>query len=176
MLFQSCKNILSYVASQVHPYIPAPLQNILPSLGFSSHQQLEQARRYACGILTSTSLDEDHWQVVDFVALRQMLGCPDENSFWLCAEEIRSGPAFLLGDPASDRILFEPPSFEEVYGTTGTLSTKDLDDFWEGYLARVSLLARRLNSDDTLYIILCGHGSPRGCLLVGDDYQMITIL
>jgi len=88
MLFQSCKNIFSYVASQVQPYIPAPLQNILPSLGFSSHQQLEQARRYACGILTSMSLDEDHWQVVDFVALRRMLGCPDENSFWLCAEEI----------------------------------------------------------------------------------------
>ena len=173
MLFQSCKNIFSYVASQVQPYIPAPLQNILPSLGFSSHQQLEQARRYACGILTSMSLDEDHWQVVDFVALRWMLGCPDENSFWLCAEEICSRPAFFLGDPASDRKLFEAPRFEEVYGTTGTLSTEDLDHFWEVYLARVSLLARRLDSDDTLYIVLCGHGSPRGCLLIGDDYDFV---
>ena len=41
------------------------------------------------------------------------------------------------------------------------------------YLERVCKLARRLASDDTLYLAVSGRGSPRGCLLVGDDFDFI---
>ena len=124
--------------------------------------------RYVVGLLASTSLDLDHWQAVDYVALRAMLGCPESNSWWLCGTDIRQGPGFLLGDPACDRIVFEPLPFEEVHDTTGIRSESKLVDFRIAYLQRVEEVASRLKGSDTLFLVLCGHGSMRGPLLLGD--------
>ncbi|KIJ93645.1 hypothetical protein K443DRAFT_111728 [Laccaria amethystina LaAM-08-1] len=172
MVFQLFKKILFFVASELHFYILVPLQKILSSVGLLRPLlPNQQGRRYACGILTSTSLEENYRHVLDFIALREMLDCPDKNSFWLCAEDFRSarGSAF---PPASNRI---PPKFEEAYEmeTTTSTSIDDLDDFLGVYLQRVKKLAGRLTSDDTLYLVVSGHGTLRGCLLVGDDFDFI---
>ena len=68
------------------------------------------------------------------------------------------GPAF---PSASYRIL---PKFEGVY--EGPI-LHDLDDFLPVYLERVCKLARRLTSDDTLYLAVSRRGSPRGVFACG---------
>ncbi|KIK00979.1 hypothetical protein K443DRAFT_7229 [Laccaria amethystina LaAM-08-1] len=136
---------------------------------------LRRDRVFACGILTSTGITKDnlenHWQATDFVAIQSLLNCAEGQSFWLCGTDIRSGPGFLLGDPACDRLVFDPPPFEEIFDTQDTSNPKayqKLSRFKSAYIRRVGETASRLTSGDILCLVICGHGLPDGRVVVGD--------
>jgi hypothetical protein len=134
-----------------------------------SSEVTEEGQRYVIGLLASTALRFNHWQATDFVALSALLDCPEENSSWLCGEQIRNGPGFLLGDPSCDRIIFEPPPFEEIFDTLEPIGTiKKLLQFRNAYLRRIRDLIPKLTPDDSLFLVICGHGSDRGGVFLGN--------
>lgn len=136
----------------------------------------EESRRYVVGLLTSTALTLDHWQATDFVALNALLDCPEENSSWLCGKEIRNGPGFLLGDPACDRIIFAPPPFEEIVDTVEPVGKiRKLIEFRYTFLQRIRNVVPKLTPDDTLFLVICGHGSEEGIVFLGNAYNHITL-
>ena len=75
---------------------------------------------HVCGLLGTynieggTMQDDDFWMATDFIALRHLLGARDDLSKWFCGKPIRTQRRFLLGDPACDQIVFDPPPFETV--------------------------------------------------------------
>ena len=86
---------------------------------------------------------------------------------------MRTASAYPLKTSARHGDLHFPPPLIEYYQSFKEVcegwTLDDLDDFWAVYLERISKLARRLMSDDTLYLAVSG----RGCLLVGDDFNFI---
>ncbi|EDR10556.1 uncharacterized protein LACBIDRAFT_325290 [Laccaria bicolor S238N-H82] len=146
------------------------------TLASDSPEMTDQTRRYVIGLLASTALKLNHWQATDFVALNALLDCPEENSSWLCGEEIRSGPGFLLGDPACDRIIFVPPPFEEIVDTVEPVGEiRKLIGFRYAYLQPIRDFVPKLTADDTLFLVICGHGSEEGIVFLGDAYHHITL-
>ncbi|KAF8516165.1 hypothetical protein BU17DRAFT_51089 [Hysterangium stoloniferum] len=128
---------------------------------------------HVCGLLSSTNMKNDHWQATDFVAMKTLIGCPDERAFWLCGTDIRSGPGFLFGDPDCDRIIFDSPPFETMMDTS-TLSK--LQEFATTFKTKLTKLALQLKPADTLCIVLCGHGcEDGGNLIIGDKTTQITM-
>jgi hypothetical protein len=107
--------------------------------------------------------DDDDWMATDFIALRQLLGARDDLSEWFCGKPIRMQRGFLLGDPACDRIVFDPPPFETVLDVEPELLAMS-------FLVAVSKASSRLSDGDTLVIILVGHGDDQGhAFVVGDE-------
>lgn len=134
------------------------------------------SRRLVIGLLASTALRPNHWQATDFVALYALLDCSEENSSWLCGEEIRNGPGFLLGDPSCNGIMFEPPPFEEIFDTAEPVGkTRKLVEFRCAYLQRIRDCVPWLNSHDTLFLVICGRGSELGVVFLGNAYNHITL-
>ena len=88
---------LSEEGDSTHHITPAPSDNCQPIEQSDSAHHItpasdtseEDSRRYVIGLLASTALKLNHWQATDFVALNALLDCPEENSSWLCGEEIR---------------------------------------------------------------------------------------
>jgi hypothetical protein len=96
----------------------------------------------------------------DFVAIRQLLGAHDDLSTWFCGTSIRTQKGFLLGDPACDRIVFEPPLFET------TVEPKLLEITFTSKVREASLM---LSAGDTLVIVLVGHGDDdEGSFVIGN--------
>ena len=110
------------------------------------------------------------------MALNALLDCPEENSSWLCGEEIRNGPGFLLGDPYCGRIIFEPPPFEEIFDTLEPIGkNRKLIRFRNAYLRRIRDLIPKLTSDDNLFLVICGHGSEQGPVFLGNADNHVTL-
>ena len=172
--------LLSYIS---------PFATVLPRLLLAAFNWVSTAlslplasrrdRVFACGILTSTGITKenlgDHWQATDFVAIYTLLNCADGHSFWLCGTDIRSGPGFLLGDSGCDRLVFDPPPFEEIFDTSGPDAYLKLNKFKSAYVRRVIETASQLTSGDILCLVICGHGLPNGRVLVGDG-EATTLL
>lgn len=136
----------------------------------------KESRRYVVGLLASNALPLDHWQATDFVALNTLLDCPGENSSWLCGKEIRNGPGFLLGDPDCDRIIFAPPPFEEIVDTVEPVGNfRKLIEFRCTFLQRIRNVVPKLTPDDTLFLVICGHGSEKGIVFLGNAYNHIAL-
>ncbi|KAF8228268.1 hypothetical protein L208DRAFT_1292530 [Tricholoma matsutake] len=107
---------------------------------------------------------DDHWMAIDFVALRHLIGARDNHSEWLCRTTIRTNRGFFLGDPACDRIVFNPPPFETVFsGPPRILALK--------YLFAVNKASSLLSAGDTLVLVLVGHGDAdnQHSFFVGDN-------
>ncbi|KAF5376237.1 hypothetical protein D9615_008566 [Tricholomella constricta] len=121
---------------------------------------------YALGILGTTEVrhgDDDIWMATDFVALRHLLGTLDDLSQWFCATSIRDDK-YLIGDPACDRFVFDPPPFETVLPSAPIL--------FSSYLREVRAVSLKLRPQDTLILVLVGHGSNQnGSFLVGDSHK-----
>lgn len=101
----------------------------------------------------------------DFIALRQLLGARDDLSEWFCGKPIRTQRGFLLGDPACDRIVFDPPPFETVLDV-------EPQSLAMSFLIAVSKASSRLSGQDTLVIVLVGHGDDQShAFMVGDGNQ-----
>jgi hypothetical protein len=138
-----------------------------PFLSRHSHFLPSRFRKnlvYVLGLLGTTDLkpgDDDLWMATEFVAIRHLLGAHDDLSQWLCGASIREGK-FLLGDPACDRIVFDPPPFETLVLNTSAL--------FMTYSLEVHAASLRLCPGDTLVLVLVGHGSKEnGSFLVGDS-------
>jgi hypothetical protein len=123
-----------------------------------------------CGLLGTTYItgvngpkeQDDHWMAIDFVALRHLIGARDEHSKWLCGTPIRTNRGFVFGDPACDRIIFDPPPFETVREP----SSLNLD-----YVINVREASSLLSAGDTLVLVLVGHGDAddHHSFLIGDN-------
>ncbi|KDR80515.1 hypothetical protein GALMADRAFT_240808 [Galerina marginata CBS 339.88] len=119
----------------------------------------------ACALLGNNNL----WFETDFVVFHDLLGAPAESSIWLRGTEIRSEREFLVGDPACDQIIFNPPSFETVHvDEDESLKTR--------YLVEVRHRASTSSADDTLVLLLVGHGNQNGVFEVGTDKLKIKEL
>ena len=106
----------------------------------------------------------DHWMAIDLVALRHLIRARGEHSEWLCGIPIRTNSCFFLGDPARDRIVFNPPPFETVFlGQPRSLAFK--------YLFAINKAASLLSARDTLVIVLVGHGDAddHHSFFIGDN-------
>lgn len=170
-------SLTAFVPPLLLPYI-SPFATFLPRLlnWFSRALSLPLASRrdrvFACSILTSTGITqenlEDPWQATNFVAIKSLLNCAEDQSFWLCGTDIRSGPGLLLGDSGCDRLVFDPPPFEEIFDTSGPDAYLKLNKFKSAYIRRVIETASRLDSGDILCLIICGHGLTNGRVSVGD--------
>jgi hypothetical protein len=99
----------------------------------------------------------------DFVVLRELIAGRDDRSYWLCGTSIRKdSETFLLGDPACDRILFQPPPFETVHQAPPiALRAK--------YLNEVNMRAANLTKEDVMVLVLVGHGEDGGIFVIGDE-------
>ena len=157
--------MVSYVSHYSFIFLLPCRQNSAPALhstSMLSHEIHPESRRYptVSGLLGATSAF-DHWMATHFVVLRELIGDCNDRNIWLCGTSIRSEP-FLLGDPACDRIVFDPPLFETVYeGPPFTLRAM--------YLAAVTKAALSLSEGDVLVPVLAGHGEPGGVFRVGGD-------
>ena len=124
---------------------------------------------HVCGLLGTTYLtgingpkeEDDHWMATDFVALQHLIGARQEHSKWLCGTPIRTCRGFFLGDPACDRIVFNPPPFE-------TVSSNKPTDLALEYLFAVKEASSILSAGDTLVLVLVGHGDD-------DDHHSFLI-
>jgi hypothetical protein len=127
-----------------------------------SHVIHPESHRYpiVCGLLGATSAF-DHWMATDFVVLRELIGDCHHRNIWLCGTSIRLD-TFLLGDPACDRIVFDPPLFETVCEIPPV-------SLRFRYLFEVAKVALTLCEDDVLVLVLAGHGEPDGVFKIGDD-------
>jgi hypothetical protein len=106
---------------------------------------------YITDVDEPTEKDNDHWMTIDFVALHHLIGAPDGLSKWLCGTTIRTNRGFFMGDPAGDRIVFDPPPFETVFsGQPSDLVLK--------YTTEVAKASSLLSAGDTLVLVLVGHG------------------
>jgi hypothetical protein len=126
---------------------------------------------HVCGLLGTYNIeggptqDDDFWMATDFIALRQLLGARDDLSEWFCGKPIRTQRGFLLGDPACDRIVFDPPPFETVLDV-------EPQPLAVSFLIAVSKASSRLSDGDTLVIVLVGHGDDQShAFVVGDENQ-----
>lgn len=99
----------------------------------------------------------------DFVAIRHLLGVRDDLSTWLCGTSIRGAGNFLLGDPCCDRIVFNPPPFEEVCHEDDPTSLR------ARYIIEVAKVSSRLSTGDILVLVLAGHGEDNGAFVIGDE-------
>jgi hypothetical protein len=111
-------------------------------------------KTYVCGLLATHRITaetrDDMWMAADFVAIRELIAAPKELSRWICGCPLPSGP-FLLGDPACDRIVFDPPHFEEVHQV-------EAEELAINFFVAVQSAARKIRAEDTLVIVLVGHG------------------
>jgi hypothetical protein len=106
---------------------------------------------------------------MDFVALKLLLDCPPERSSWMCGSDIRSTlTEFALGDPAGDQIVLDSVPFETIYDTTPPRMKPKLFALVAKYITNVVKTASLLSPDDTLCLVLCGHGSANESLCVGN--------
>jgi hypothetical protein len=116
-------------------------------------------------IQNKPSADDDIWMAIDFIALRQLLGARDDLSKWYCGTPIRVQRDFLLGDPAYDRIVFDPPLFETVLDVKPKLLASE-------FLSAVAKASSRISAGDILVIVLAGHGDEEDhSLVVGEGSQ-----
>jgi hypothetical protein len=124
---------------------------------------------YVCGILGTTRVDDsDLWMATDFVAIRELLGAHDEMSIWLCGTPICRGSQFLLGDPACDWIVFDPPPFEQLW--------HEPVDLYAEYLHQVQSMGLKLRTEDILVLVSVGHGCPvDGSFEIGNDESSIRL-
>lgn len=167
MLFRSYQKVISFAVSQypVLPhYIPALLQKLLsriivwllpyfPALQ-ACLQQPKKGRRFVCGMFTSSEQD---CHIACMV--KNILDCPSENSFWFYGnfdEHIRTGPEF-------------PFEFESVIDISEPWACRKLSTFNGAYFRQVRDVLSQLTADDTLFLVLCGRGSERGPLLIGNE-------
>ena len=120
----------------------------------------QKPRPIVCGLLGTTSAS-DHWMETDFVVLRKLIGDLDHRNIWLCGTSFRF-EKILLGDPACDRIVFDPPAFETVI-VEPTVVLK-----WR-YMFEVSRAASTLSEEDVLVLVLVGHGDPNDVFKIGDE-------
>src|SRR5258707_306604 len=120
---------------------------------------------HVCGLLgtTSVAVERDKWIATEWVAIRHLLGARDELSTWLCGTSIRDGGNFLLGDPCCDRIVFNPPPFEEVCHKDKPTGLR------AKYLIEVAKASSRLSTGDVLILVLAGHGDKNGVFMIGDE-------
>jgi hypothetical protein len=109
---------------------------------------------YITGVNEPTDKNDDHWMAIHFVALHHLIGARDELSKWICGTTIRTPRGFFMGDPACDRIVFDPPPFETVF--SGQLPS----DLALEYLLDVKEVSSLLSAGDTLVLVLVGHGDP----------------
>jgi hypothetical protein len=161
-----------FIGTLLSPYISMFATFLWRLISATFNRFFRRDRVFACGILTSTGITkdnlDDHWQATDFVAIQSLLNCAEGQSFWLCGTDIRSGLGFLLGDPGCDRLVFDPPPFEEIFDTSNPKSYQKLSRFKSAYIRRVGETASRLTSGDILCLVICGHGLPDGRVVVGD--------
>ena len=90
------------------------------------------------------------------------------NILLLCDASIRL-ETFLSEDPASDRIVFEPPLFETLCETRPAVLRYH-------YLTKVTQVALTLSEEDVLVLILAGHGELGGVFKIGDEAENICEL
>jgi hypothetical protein len=117
-----------------------------------------------CGLLGSADIasnGEELWQATDFVALRELIGAHGDKSIWLCSAPIHTCGNIILGDPACDRLQFNPPTFETVV---------PVEELLVVYLLEVNRAALKLKHSEILVLVLVGHGDPAtGSFIVGDN-------
>ena len=113
-----------------------------------------------CRLLGTTNA-LDHWMATDFVVLRELIGDRDHRNIWLCGTSILL-QTFLLGDPACDRMIFDPPLFE-------TVCEKPPAVLRYKYLTEVTKAALTLSEEDVLVLILAGHGELGSVFKIGDE-------
>ena len=130
---------------------------------------------HVCGLLGTYNIeggptqDDDFWMATDFIALRQLLGARDDLSEWFCGKPIRTQRGFLLGDPACDRIVFDPHPFEIVLHV-------EPQPLAMSFLAAVSQASSRLSDGDTLVVVLVGHGDHQSHgFVIGDENQRFEL-
>jgi hypothetical protein len=123
---------------------------------------------HVCGLLATYDIEDiptaqdDYWMAIDFVAIRELIGARDDMSVWICGSSIRRNRGFLLGDPACDRIVFDPLPFERLLSVEpATLAVK--------FLIEVTKKSEKLSAGETLVIVLVGHGEKDHSLLVGGE-------
>jgi hypothetical protein len=106
--------------------------------------------------------DDDNWMATEFIAIRELIGARDDRSVWFCGTPIRRRKGFLLGDPACDRIVFNPKPFETVSETEPKcLAAK--------FLVAVATASVKLSAGETLVVVLVGHGDDNDhSFTVGD--------
>lgn len=93
--------------------------------------------------------------------LRELIGDRDHRNIrLLCGVSIRL-ETFLSGDPARDRIVFEPPLFETICETRPAVLRYH-------YLTKVTQVALTLSEEDVLVLILAGHGELGGVFKIGE--------
>jgi hypothetical protein len=109
------------------------------------------------------AVEKDKWIATEWVAIRHLLGARDELSTWLCGTSIRDAGNFLLGDPCCDRIVFNPPPFEEVCHKDEPTGLR------AKYLIEVAKVSSRLSTGDVLILVLAGHGDKNGVFMIGDE-------
>ena len=112
-----------------------------------------------CRLIGTTSAFDD-WVATDFVVLRELIGDRHHRNIWPCGTSIRL-ETFLLGKPACDRIVFDPPLFETVCEIPAVLRFR--------YMFEVAKVALTLCEDDVLVLVLAGHGEVDGAFKIGDD-------
>jgi hypothetical protein len=166
MLFHFCGKVISFAVSQfpvLHHYMPVPLQKILSRIivwllpyfpALQACLQPKKGRRFVCGIFTSS---EQYCHMASMV--KNILDCPPENSFWIYGnfdEHIRTGPEF-------------PFEFENVMDISEPWACRKLSEFYGAYFCQVRDVLSQLTADDTLFLVLCGRGSERGPLLIGNE-------
>jgi hypothetical protein len=142
-------------------YLAAAEPNHVPE----PHLEAKSKQVYVRGLLGTYNIqdnpseDDDMWMATDLVALRQLISASDNASKWFCGKSIRTQ---RLGDPASDRILFDPPHFETCEIEPRLLAIT--------FLTAVARAACELSIGDTLVIVLVGHGDDdRHSFLIGDE-------
>jgi hypothetical protein len=117
-----------------------------------------------CGLLGTTDIEHDDWMATDFVVLQELIGARDDRSYWLCGTSIRNldSATFLFGDPACDRIVFQPPPFETVLQVPPIALRAE-------YLTEVANRAPNLTGEDVMVLVLVGHGEEGGVFVIGDE-------
>ncbi|KAJ7445550.1 hypothetical protein B0H11DRAFT_431067 [Mycena galericulata] len=113
------------------------------------------------GILASTSLasNQDRWMALDFSAFHDLFSEADEG-LWLTAVPWQF-PHWtpIFGDPHAQRLAL--PSSSAV-------TTVPVEDLKAKFLTSLAKTTAKANTNDTIIIVLCGHGEEgTGSLVIG---------
>ncbi|KAJ7480303.1 hypothetical protein B0H11DRAFT_2280618 [Mycena galericulata] len=117
---------------------------------------------YVFGILASTSLapNQDRWMAVDFSAFHDLFSEADE-CLWLTAVPWQfSNWTPIIGDPHAQRLVLPSPSL---------VTTVPVEDLKTKFIASLAKAAAKADPNDTIVIVLCGHGEEgTGSLIIGE--------